>query len=359
MSEALFLNMRPFFTTVRGADASERLLYRWRLTEAQRRLVYLWVTALGAGLQLLAALLTTPVTSTPVWWPLTGSAICLLAWALLWSRRLPWQWVDYGILAAASALVGTQLALHVGPLTADILFGCVFLLLAGFSILPLLPAALYACGTLATVGSALLIHGGPAALFWNLTLAAVLTAHLSTFGRNISIERAETRAFEALANTDVLTGLENRRAMLARMQVATPQSAALLVDVDRFKRINDRFGHDVGDEVLKDTATCLARAVGAGGHVARWGGEEFLVLMDYGDLQGVAAALLDQVRQDVSWSEVTVTISLGGATRAEVNTVEEWLRLADARLYEAKAGGRNRAEVTRPYLCEVKGFTLS
>lgn len=351
--------MRPFFTAVRRVGAGERLLYRWRLTEAQRRLVYLWVTFLGAGSQLLVALLITPGTGTPVWWPLAGSAICLLAWGMLWSRRLPWQWVDYGILAAASALVGTQLAMHVGPLTADILFGCVFLLLAGFSILPLLPAALYACGTLAAVGGALLVHGGPSALFWNVALAAVLTAHLSTFGRNISIERAETQAFEALANTDVLTGLENRRAMLARMHGAHPLSAVLLVDIDRFKRINDRFGHDIGDQVLKDTAACLARAVGAGGHVARWGGEEFLVLMEHGDLQDVSATLLTQVRQDVSWSEVTVTISLGGATRTEVETVEEWLRLADARLYEAKAGGRNRAEVMRPYLWEVKGLTLS
>ena len=73
----------------------------------------------------------------------------------------------------------------------------------------------------------------------------------------------------------------------------------------------------------------------------------------------VSATLLTQVRQDVSWSEVTVTISLGGATRTEVETVEEWLRLADARLYEAKAGGRNRAEVMRPYLWEVTGLTLS
>ncbi|GGL19594.1 hypothetical protein GCM10010844_43200 [Deinococcus radiotolerans] len=336
--------------------------YRWRLTEEQRRLVYLWVTALSAASQLLSALaLVITGSQTPVWWPLAGSAICLVAWALLWTRRIPWRWVDYGILAAASALVGTQLALQQGPLTADILFGCVFLLLAGCSILRLALAALYLLGVLAAVGLALLVHGGPSALFWNVALAGVLAAHLSTFGRNITVERAETSAFEALANTDVLTGLENRRAMLTRIHEAfsqAPASSMLLVDVDRFKRVNDQFGHDVGDRVLRDVGASLAREVGSGGHVARWGGEEFLVLLGGEDVPAVAAALLARVRREVSWSGATITISVGGVRRAEVETVEAWLRLADARLYTAKTGGRDRAELDYPQLWEVQSHAL-
>ncbi|GGB81433.1 diguanylate cyclase [Deinococcus soli (ex Cha et al. 2016)] len=356
------MNTRSFLTAVRRLNPGGPVPYRWRLTERQRRLVYLWVAAIGAGSQLFTALaLAVTGAHTPIWWPLAGSVICLAAWSLLWTRRIPWQWVDSGILAAASALVGTQLALQQGPLTADILFGCVFLLLAGFSILPLAQAALYLIGVLVAVGLALLVHGGPYALFWNVALAGVLAAHLSTFGRNISVERAEANAFEALANTDVLTGLENRRAMLVRVQTAftqAPRPALLLVDVDRFKRINDRFGHDVGDRVLQDVATCLTQTVGPDGHVARWGGEEFLVLLEDGDGQATATSLLTRVRQDVSWNGATVTISVGGVTCAEVETVDEWLRLADARLYEAKNGGRNRAELDRPQLWEVRGYTL-
>nr|WP_255639420.1 GGDEF domain-containing protein [Deinococcus betulae] len=302
-------------------------------------------------------------TGPPSWWPLTGSVICLLAWGLLWSQRIPWQWVDYGILAAASGLVTAQLALHTAPLTADILFGCVFLLLAGFSVLPLAQAVLYAGALLLAVGVALLVHGGPYSLLWNVGLAGVLAAHLSTFGRNITIERAETAAFEALANTDLLTGLANRRAMLTRVQATfslSPRAAVFLVDVDRFKRINDRFGHDVGDQVLQSVAGCLKQGVGAHGYVARWGGEEFLVLLPGGgEVETVAEALLARVRQQGSCKGVRVTVSLGGAAGAEVETVEEWLRLADARLYEAKTGGRDRAELRQPHLSEVQDITLS
>lgn len=341
-----------------------RTTQRWRLTEGQRRAVYLWVSALAAASQLIGALVIAVAgAATPLWWPLVGGSICLAAWILLRSQRLPWQWVDYGMLGSASVIVAAQLALHDGPLKADTLFGCVFLLLAGFSILPLPQAVLYVAAVLSAVGAALLVHGGPHALFWNLALAGLLTAHLSTFGRNISIERAETRAFEALANTDALTGLENRRAMLSRVQSAFAQdaeAAVLLVDIDRFKRINDHFGHDVGDRVLRDVAVRLGQGVGAGGHVARWGGEEFLVLVPGGhDVQVLASALVQRVRAQQVTEGISVTISVGGAVRSEVGSLEDWLRLADARLYAAKENGRNRVELVRPDWLEIDRSTVA
>ncbi|GGS38009.1 GGDEF domain-containing protein [Deinococcus knuensis] len=326
--------------------------------------MYLWVSALAAASQLMGALVIAVVgAETPLWWPLAGGSICLAAWILLRSQRLPWQWVDHGILGAASLIVSVQLATQEGPLTADTLFGCVFLLLAGFSILPLPQAMLYVAAVLSAVGVALLVHGGPYSLFWNLALAGLLTAHLSTFGRNISIERAETRAFEALANTDTLTGLENRRAMLSRVQAAFTDeagAAVLLIDIDRFKRINDHFGHDVGDRVLRDVAVRLEQVVGVTGHVARWGGEEFLVLVPGGrDAQVLSEELVQRVRAQQVDAGITVTVSVGGAARSEVTSLEDWLRLADARLYAAKEHGRDRAELASPALRDVLRTTVN
>ena len=341
-----------------------RTTHRWRLTEGQRRAVYLWVSALAAVSQLIGALVIAVVgAETPLWWPLAGGGICLVAWVLLRSQRLPWQWVDYGMLGSASVIVAAQLALYDGPLKADALFGCVFLLLAGFSILPLPQAVLYVAAVLSAVGAALLVHGGPYALFWNLALAGLLTAHLSTFGRNISIERAETKAFEALANTDALTGLENRRAMLSRVQAAFADdvgAAVLLIDIDRFKRINDHFGHDVGDRVLRDVAVRLEQVVGVTGHVARWGGEEFLVLVPRGhNASALAKKLVQRVRAQQVGAGITVTVSVGGAARSEVASLEDWLRLADARLYAAKENGRDRAELASPALRDVLRTTVN
>ncbi|GGS11702.1 GGDEF domain-containing protein [Deinococcus sedimenti] len=333
---------------------------RWRLTEAQRRTVYLWVCALAAATQFVAALVILMMdASTPLWWPVVGGGLCLAAWILLWSRRLPWQWVDSGLLLTASVLVTTQIATHKGPLPADMLFGCVFLLLAAFSILPLKLAFGYMAGLLTVVGAELIIHGGPYALFWNLVLAGLLTAHLCTFGRNISLERAEATILERLANTDALTGLENRRAMMSRVHLAWPDTlgaALLLVDLDRFKRINDQLGHDVGDQVLRDVADRLAQVVGAQGWVGRWGGEEFLILIPGGqDSRRVAAELVESVRAQALSGGVRVTVSVGGATNAEVGSREDWVRLADARLYAAKEGGRDRVEWMQPADLEWSG----
>lgn len=355
---------RGMHQVIRQLLVGWRTTQRWRLTEGQRRAVYLWVSALSAASQLIGALVIAVTgAATPLWWPLAGGGICLAAWILLRSQRLPWQWVDYGILGAASVIVAAQLALHDGPLKADTLFGCVFLLLAGFSILPLPQAVLYVAAVLSAVGAALLVHGGPYSLFWNLALAGLLTAHLSTFGRNISIERAETRAFEALANTDALTGLQNRRAMLSRVQEAFTHdmgAAVLLIDIDRFKRINDHFGHDVGDRVLRDVAVRLGQVVGDGAHVGRWGGEEFLVLVPGGrNVQVLASALVQRVRAQQVTDGISVTISVGGAARSEVTSVEDWLRLADARLYAAKESGRDREELASPSLRDVLRTTVN
>ncbi|THF87174.1 GGDEF domain-containing protein [Deinococcus sp. KSM4-11] len=160
---------------------------------------------------------------------------------------------------------------------------------------------------------------------------------------------AEMAVVQRLAITDPLTGLDNRRAALERLTSAfnhrSPLSA-VLVDVDHFKDVNDIYGHDVGDEVLRSVARALRLAAGRGGHVARWGGEEFLVTLIAGtqDQIGDVAEHLRAAVSQMATEVPQVTVSIGAARPEEATTVREVLKLADARLYQAKAGGRDRVE---------------
>ncbi|MBZ9715745.1 GGDEF domain-containing protein [Deinococcus multiflagellatus] len=338
---------------------------RWRLTEANRRRVYLWVSGLASVIQLAVGALLLGQPGASAHWPLLGALVCAGAWALLLTRRVPWRWVDYGVLLAATGLVLAQL-LKVPPggeVPAQLLFAGSFLFLAGFSTLPLPGALAYVLGVFAAYGVAVALRGGAVALLWELGLVGLLAAHLSTFGRAVSLERAEALAYARLALTDPLTGLPNRRAMMDRLQRAAQAgqgAAALLLDIDRFKAINDRLGHDAGDEVLREVAARLRRTLAGRGEAARWGGEEFLVLLSPGvPADALSAALQQAVRGAPMTGGVTVTLSLGGATLHEAPAVGDLLKLADARLYVAKAGGRDRAELHTPGLHELRALTLA
>jgi two-component system cell cycle response regulator len=131
--------------------------------------------------------------------------------------------------------------------------------------------------------------------------------------------------------------------------------SALLVDIDHFKRINDTFGHDVGDEVLREFAVRLATNVRAIDLACRYGGEEFVVIMPDTQLKD-ALRIAERLRLHVSGTPfrvlglaepLTVTISVGVAcTLGADDTQEALLKRADAAVYEAKAHGRNQV-VTR------------
>ena len=162
-----------------------------------------------------------------------------------------------------------------------------------------------------------------------------------------------------LAVTDLLTGVLNRRgffdqaqAVIARARRGNEPVAVAMLDIDRFKTINDGFGHDAGDEVLRGFAAEAARGLRAGDILGRFGGEEFVVL-----LPGVAAAdalpTIERLRNDIragvrhpagGSSAVTVSAgiaSLPGRRPADVELMES-LGKADAALYEAKEAGRDR-----------------
>ena len=154
------------------------------------------------------------------------------------------------------------------------------------------------------------------------------------------------------AERDWLTGLHNRRYLarelerLTEERLAVPLSLAVL-DLDHFKSINDRFGHDAGDQVLVRVAGLLCDVLRAGDIVVRSGGEEFLILMPLTDARA-AAACCERIREaihDETWGRIadglTVTTSAGVASTHDPSDLEALVKLADQRLYEAKHGGRD------------------
>lgn len=199
--------------------------------------------------------------------------------------------------------------------------------------------------------------------------------------------RVQAQRLERLSNTDELTGLANRRFLNERLAEEVPASyrrgrdvGLVLVDLDDFKKINDTHSHLMGDAVLQRVAALLRSSVRRSDIVARWGGEEFAVLLP-GAGKAAACDVAEKVREDVAAAEwgdlagdLTVTVSAGvaclsdvvmlgarGHDGGELNLGETWLdgrdlygslgepvqellRLADRRLYAAKEAGRNRIE---------------
>jgi len=157
---------------------------------------------------------------------------------------------------------------------------------------------------------------------------------------------------------DPLTGIGNRRyaevvleEKMAEMSRYGFRFGALFVDVDRFKEINDRLGHDAGDEVLRMVATTLARSARSLDFVGRWGGEEFVVLLA-NVTEFNLPLVADRARRLVEHSEletpvgpVRVTVSVGATVVRKGETAADVVRRADALMYEAKAAGRNRVVV--------------
>jgi diguanylate cyclase (GGDEF)-like protein len=114
-----------------------------------------------------------------------------------------------------------------------------------------------------------------------------------------------------------------------------------MLDIDRFKQVNDTMGHQAGDQVLRELSAMLRQSVRAYDIVARWGGEEFLLVLPGADLQA-ARQLAERIRVGVQKLPTsTVTISAGAAEFDADYDFEATLRTADRRMYEAKAAGRN------------------
>jgi len=166
--------------------------------------------------------------------------------------------------------------------------------------------------------------------------------------------QAVLASMSEMAHTDFLTGLSNRRQLyqlLGReMEYAARYGrpvSLILLDVDHFKSVNDAYGHDVGDVVLKEFAALIKRNLRGADHIGRWGGEEFLIVAPETDMDQAEqlARRLREILQEIRLPRVGhLTASFGVATFESGDSIESWIKRADEALYRAKQGGRDRVE---------------
>ncbi|KAF2960845.1 diguanylate cyclase [Thermotoga sp. 38H-to] len=157
---------------------------------------------------------------------------------------------------------------------------------------------------------------------------------------------------EKLSVTDELTGLFNRRKMDEELEKEfhlwkrhRRPFSLLMIDIDDFKKVNDTYGHLVGDDVLKRVARLLVSSLRASDVVARWGGEEFLILCPETTLNE-AMSLAERIRTKIEGETfengLNVTVSIGVCEMKDHETIDDLLKEADDNLYLAKQRGKNR-----------------
>ncbi|HEX5126648.1 MAG TPA: diguanylate cyclase [Rhodocyclaceae bacterium] len=172
--------------------------------------------------------------------------------------------------------------------------------------------------------------------------------------------RLAERELKRLAEEDALTGIANRRHFNLEAQRSISQAlrhgqelSLVLFDIDHFKHINDTYGHNVGDEVLREVASRMHDCFRKSDLPGRWGGEEFIALLPHTSLEAATqvaerlrARLADQPFA-TSAGDIAVTLSGGGTQLLKADTLESLVARADAALYRAKSNGRNRIEVSQ------------
>ncbi len=161
----------------------------------------------------------------------------------------------------------------------------------------------------------------------------------------------KTKELEKLANTDKLTGIYNRVKLDTTLEKSysyfveyQENFAIIIIDIDYFKRVNDTYGHQVGDEILIEITQIIQKSIRKSDILGRWGGEEFIIISAKTDAKS-ATIIAQNIRATVESFTFTrvgkLTISLGVADILSCSSIETTINQADSRLYEAKASGRN------------------
>ena len=194
-------------------------------------------------------------------------------------------------------------------------------------------------------------------LYISAIVPVIISPLVSTAVLSLVYQLAEARAaLVTMSETDPLTGVGNRRCFVQRAEHALAHArhaggplSIVLMDIDRFKQLNDTYGHAVGDAALVAVATACREILRAGDVFCRWGGEEFIVLLAAEDIDA-ACRLAERLRANVEAASIAgvpagVTVSLGVAALTDsAQTLDDITALADHQLYRAKDSGRNRVE---------------
>ncbi len=188
---------------------------------------------------------------------------------------------------------------------------------------------------------------------YDVTDVAVNKAALSSANRKL----------DQLSKIDALTELNNRASLDKALKLTfdshrnngSGPHSMVMADIDYFKKVNDTYGHQVGDQVLQELAQMLSKGSRKGDFVGRYGGEEFCILLPNTSKDG-AHKFCEKVRQELeqtaiktSKGELNITISMGvSEVSSNHKTMDDWLGAADAALYQAKENGRNQTVVAEP-----------
>ncbi|MDC0612061.1 GGDEF domain-containing protein [Vibrio sp.] len=161
-------------------------------------------------------------------------------------------------------------------------------------------------------------------------------------GYYLSQLRKEKNTLKKLSYTDQLSGLHNRHYLseISRQLACDKRYHLCIFDIDHFKRVNDKYGHDIGDQVIKRVADVLKSQMKMGDMAFRIGGEEFLVIMKV-DSREVAIHRVERIRKMVQELPQKPSVSISGGLCCINRPIEEVIKCADAQLYQAKQSGRN------------------
>ncbi len=196
---------------------------------------------------------------------------------------------------------------------------------------------------------------------WEFVVTTVIFSAIALIGpgimggRMIRRDRLHRDAIVRLSQEDHLTGLLNRRRItellaneIHRAVRYRTRFSVMLMDIDHFKEVNDRFGHQAGDDVLARIATIIRSRVRTTDRVGRWGGEEFLILSPETEIGG-SSALAEEIRTRLASADLGPighrTASFGVTAYIDGDDIEAIIARADAGLYAAKQHGRNRVEM--------------
>lgn len=281
---------------------------------------------------------------------LAGMIDLAIMLSILGGMVYAWVTGDTGRSGFFMAVVAASGAVAVGAVVGEVgLFWLYPVLVTSF----FLTDARYAILINVTAVLALILHGAAFSSSVQMssfaTTAIVVSCCAFAFAHRNENQRER---LEHLATIDPLTGVKNRRSMDEELAVATSVSARngisqglVVLDIDHFKKVNDVYGHSVGDEVLKELVKLVQKNIRRSDQIFRFGGEEFVLLMSGVDEIGLRAVmhnLQEIIRRFLKHPGGSVTASFGVAVLIPGESPDSWFSRADAALYQAKETGRDQ-----------------